>query len=89
MRTEETKQDALKRLAYIEGHLKGIRKMVENDEYCVDVLKQTYAVQRAIEKFEGILLRGHLSTCVIAGVRDGREEDVLNELVDLFELSQK
>lgn len=49
MRTEQ--QDALKRLAYIEGHLRGIRKMVEDDAYCVDVLKQTYAVQRALEKF--------------------------------------
>ncbi len=89
MRTEETKQDALKRLAYIEGHLKGIRKMVENDEYCVDVLKQTYAVQRAIDKFESTLLRGHLNACVIEGVRDGKEQEVINELAELFELSQR
>ena len=40
MRSEDTRQEALKRLAYIEGHLKGIRKMVEDDQYCVDILKQ-------------------------------------------------
>jgi DNA-binding FrmR family transcriptional regulator len=89
MRSESTKQEALRRLAYIEGHLKGIRKMVEEDQYCVDILKQTYAVQRAIDKFESLLLQGHLRTCVIEGIREGREEEVVGELGDLFELSQR
>lgn len=89
MPTQDAKQEALKRLAYIEGHLKGIRKMVDEDEYCVDILKQTYAVQRAIDKFEGIMLRGHLRSCVPEGIRDGRDEAVLKELEELFELSQR
>lgn len=89
MRTENSKQEALKRLAYIEGHLKGIRKMVEEDQYCVDVLKQTYAVQRAIDKFEGILLRGHLNSCVPEGIREGRDQEVISELEELFDLSQR
>jgi CsoR family transcriptional regulator, copper-sensing transcriptional repressor len=89
MNTENSKKEALKRLAYIEGHLKGIRKMVEEDQYCVDVLKQTYAVQRAIDKFEGIILQGHLRSCVPQGIRDGRDDDVIKELEDLFELSQR
>jgi len=89
MPTESSKQEALRRLAYIEGHLKGIRKMVEEDQYCVDVLRQTYAVQRAIEKFESTLLRGHLSSCVPSGIREGREEQVIDELAELFELNQK
>lgn len=89
MPNHDSKQEALKRLAYIEGHLKGIRKMVEEDQYCVDVLKQTYAVQRAIDKFEGILLRGHLNSCVPEGIREGRDEAVIKELEELFELSQR
>ena len=89
MPTHDSKQDALKRLSYIEGHLKGIRKMVEEEQYCVDILKQTYAVQRAIDKFESIMLRGHLRSCVPEGIRDGRDEAVLKELEDLFELSQR
>ena len=88
-RDQTTKDDALKRLAYIEGHLKAIRKMVENDEYCVDVLKQTYAVQRALDKFEGVLLRGHLSSCVPNGIREGRDQEILTELEELFELSRR
>ena len=83
------KSDVLKRLNYIEGHLRGIRKMVEDDAYCVDVLKQTYAVQRAIEKFEQIILRDHLSHCVPDGIREGRDEEVLGELEQLFTLSRR
>lgn len=83
------KDDALKRLNYIEGHLRGIRKMVEDDTYCVDILKQTYAVQRAIEKFEQVLLRDHLNHCVPTGIREGRDDEVLTELAELFTLSRR
>ena len=83
------KDDALRRLSSIEGHLRGIRKMVEDDAYCVDVLKQTYAVQRAIEKFDQIILRGHLNRCVPDGIRDGRDTEVLGELEELFALSRR
>ncbi|MBF6611706.1 MAG: metal-sensitive transcriptional regulator [Chloroflexi bacterium] len=89
MRTETSKQEALRRLAYIEGHLKAIRRMVEEDEYCVDVLKQTYAVQRAIDKFEGVLLEGHLQACVLDGIKEGRENEVIGELAELFQISQR
>ena len=84
-----TREQALKRLNYIEGHLAGIRRMIEEDQYCVDVLKQTYAVRRAIEKMEALLLDGHLHTCVVDGVRDGREEQVVGELLELYELASR
>jgi len=77
------------RLASIEGHIKGIRKMVQDDTYCVDVLKQTFAVQRALQKFEAELLRGHLSTCVPTGFKQGRNEKMIEELTDLFALARK
>lgn len=83
------KKDILNRLATIEGHLKGIRKMVEDDQYCVDVLKQTYAVERALQKFETVVLDGHLNGCVIDGFRDGREQEMVRELAELFELSRR
>ena len=84
-----TSKDALKRLSYIEGHLGGIRRMIEEDTYCVDVLKQAYAVRRAIEKLEGVLLDGHLHTCVIEGVKEGRDDQVIGELLELYELANK
>ena len=85
----EVKEDALKRLSYIEGHLSGIRKMLEDDKYCVDVLKQTYAVRRAIEKMESLLLEGHLKSCVVEGIQTGRAEEIIEELKDLYILSNK
>ena len=86
---QDAKSDVLKRLSYIEGHLTGIRKMLGQDKYCVDILKQTYAVRRAIEKMEAVLLEGHLHTCVVEGIRDGREEQVVGELKDLYILTNK
>ena len=84
-----TREQVLKRLNYIEGHLAGIRRMIDEDQYCVDILKQTYAVRRAIEKMEALLLDGHLHTCVVTGVRDGREEQVIGELLDLYQLASR
>jgi len=81
------KQDVLKRLNYIDGHLDGIRKMVEEDQYCVDILRQTYAVRKAIEKLEAIILENHLHTCVPEGIKGGKEEAVIAELVQLYNVA--
>lgn len=85
----EVKEEALKRLSYAAGHLEGVRRMVEAEAYCVDVLKQTHAVRRAIEKVEGLLLDGHLHTCVVDGIREGRQEQVVSELLELYQVSNK
>jgi DNA-binding FrmR family transcriptional regulator len=79
----------LNRLAYIEGHIRGIRRMVEEDQYCVDIIKQTYAVKRALDKLDVELLRGHLAGCVPEGIREGRADQIVAELSDLFELSRR
>jgi DNA-binding FrmR family transcriptional regulator len=85
---EASKKEAvLKRLAFVDGHLQGVRRMVEADKYCVDVLKQTFAIRRAIEKIEALILDNHLHTCVIEGIKEGRDEQVVGELLDLYELA--
>ncbi len=86
---DTTRQDVLKRLSYIEGHLAGVRRMFQEDKYCPEVLKQTFAVRRAIEKMEAIILEGHLHTCVATGIRDDREDEVIGELLELYELANK
>ena len=83
----KVKEDCLKRLNYIEGHLAGIRKMVEEDRYCVDIMKQTFAVRKAIEKMEALILDRHLHTCVVKGIKDGNETKVLEELLELYNLN--
>jgi DNA-binding FrmR family transcriptional regulator len=85
----QTRDDAIKRLSYIEGHLAGVKKMVEEDRYCVDILRQTFAVRRALQKLESQLIDGHLRTCVVDGVKEGREEQVLSELVELYEIADR
>ena len=85
----DSRNDAIKRLSYIEGHISGVKKMVEEDRYCVDVLRQTFAVRRALQKLESQLIDGHLRTCVVDGVKQGREEQVLSELVELYEIADR
>ena len=85
---EDVKQETLKRLNYVDGHLAGIRRMIEQEQYFVDVLKQTYAVRRSIQKIESLMLQGHLHTCVVDGVKEGREDQVLNELIELYKITE-
>ncbi len=80
----DIQKDALKRLAYIEGHLQGVRKMLQEERYCVDVLKQTHAIRKAIEKLEAMLLDGHLQTCVVDGIQQGQAEKIIEELRSLY-----
>ncbi len=83
----EVREDVLKRLNYIDGHLAGVRRMIEEGKYCPEVLKQTFAVRRAIEKMEAMILEGHLHTCVIEGIKNGREDEVVQEMLELYTLA--
>ena len=80
----DIKKDATNRVSYIEGHIAGVKKMILEDRYCIDILKQTHAIKAAIDKLETRLLEGHLHTCVVDGVKNGREDEVLKELVELY-----
>jgi DNA-binding FrmR family transcriptional regulator len=82
------KEQILARLRSIEGHIRGVIRMVEEDAYCVDVIRQTKAVQRALDRANALLLERHLNHCVSAAIRseDSRErERVIAELLDVFE----
>jgi len=81
---ERTRAQVLRRLNYVSGHVDGIKKMTEADRYCVDILKQSYAVRKALEKIEEIILEGHLQTCVVEGIRGGDPSQVIDELLELY-----
>jgi DNA-binding FrmR family transcriptional regulator len=89
---ESTKTQVLNRLKSIEGHVRGIERMVDEDAYCIDVIKQTIAVQRALDKVNGLILQNHLQTCVTTAIR-GEEpqerERVIGELLEVFETASK
>jgi CsoR family transcriptional regulator, copper-sensing transcriptional repressor len=89
---DKHKQDLLARLKSVEGHVRGVERMVEEDVYCVDIIKQTLAVQRAIDKINAMILEHHLQTCVTTAIRsdDGKErERVIGEIVDVFATTSK
>ncbi len=89
---ETRKKEVLNRLKSVEGHVRGIERMVENDDYCVDIIKQTRAVQRAIDKINGMILDNHLHTCVTTAIRGDDVSDrerVLHELMDVFETTAR
>ncbi len=86
---DASRADVLKRLSYIEGHLAGVRRMIDEDTYCVDVMKQTFAIRRAIEKMETKMLEGHLQHCVMDAIREGRSEESFTELIELYKVANK
>ena len=76
-----------KRLSRIEGQIRGIQKMIADDRYCVDVLVQVKAVQAALKKAEGELLKDHVDHCLAEAVSSGNPDlrrEKVNELVDLL-----
>jgi DNA-binding FrmR family transcriptional regulator len=81
LRSDEEKRALINRLSRIEGQVRGIRNMLENDAYCVDVLTQTSAVRSALTSFQSELLAEHIRTCVTDDIRDGRTETV-DELIE-------
>lgn len=73
-------KDLINRLNRIEGQVRGIRRMVEEESYCVDILTQVSAIQSALNGFNKELLSNHIRTCVVDDIRDGNDE-VVDELV--------
>jgi DNA-binding FrmR family transcriptional regulator len=72
----DSKEDHLKRLRRIEGQVRGLQRMVDEDKYCIDVLTQVSAVTRALQSFSLELLEEHLAGCVVdAAARGGREAE--------------
>ena len=89
---DEHRTTLLKRLRSISGHVSGIERMVAEDTYCIDVIKQIQAVQAALNKVNDLILKHHLNTCVIEAVRGDNKKErerVLDEIVSVFEMAQK
>ena len=81
-RTEEEKKKLINRLARIEGQIRGIRQMVENDAYCVDILTQSAAAKSAFSAFNRELLRRHMEGCVVRDIKN--DEADMDELMDII-----
>lgn len=72
------------RLAIIDGHLRKVRRMVEEGAYCVDIIHQSQAIQSALKNFDEEMLRQHLRVCVARDMQAGKSDTVTNELIDIY-----
>lgn len=79
---DTSRTSVLNRLKTARGHLDAVIRMVEDGAYCPDVMKQLSAVQGSLERANRAVLRGHLETCVATAMREGRTEEIVEELMD-------
>lgn len=82
------KRKLLRRLSIIEGQLRGVRRMVEEERYCVDVITQTEAVKNALSGVENALMERHLSTHVVEQMKKGQEGKATAEILKIYKLAQ-
>lgn len=85
-------QNTLRRLKTVEGHLRGVIRMVEEDAYCIDVIRQIQAVEAALTKVSAQILENHLNSCVIEAIQGDDPADrkrVLKEITEVFDMSTK
>jgi CsoR family transcriptional regulator, copper-sensing transcriptional repressor len=89
---DEYRQGIINRLKSIEGHVRGIQRMVDDNAYCIDIITQNLAVQRALEKVNSLVLEQHLQTCVttaIQGDDPAERKRVIDEILSIFETTGK
>ena len=87
--TPKVKKEVIKRLAYILGHLQGINKMIEDDKYCIDIVKQIQAVESALNKVTEIVLEDHLKTCVSHAIKKGEGHKLIKEVMETIKQTKK
>jgi len=86
---DKNKAKVIRRLKLIEGQLRGLQKMVENDTYCIDVITQTSAVKQGLSNVEDLLLENHLGHCVFHQVQSGQIKKAREEIIKVYKLKRK
>ncbi len=76
------------RLKKIEGQVRGLQKMIEDDKYCIDVITQTSAIRNALKSFEDNILEDHLKTCVVSQVKSNQEDKAVKEILRVYKLKR-
>ena len=88
MESKNTK-NILRRLSIAEGQIRGLRELIANGAYCIDVIMQTSAVKQALSGVEDILLESHLSTCAINQIKKGNEKKAVDEIIKVYKLKRR
>lgn len=82
--SEETKKKKIHRIKIIKGHLDAIEKMIQKDAYCIDVLNQSLAVQKALKALDEQIIEGHLNHCVVEQVKKGDTKRIVGDLLGIY-----
>lgn len=86
-RPKDNQERILHRLKIAYGHLEKILKMVENKEYCISIIHQSQAVQKALKEVDNLMLENHLKTCAVDAYKGGRQEEAVKEIMNIFKHS--
>lgn len=86
---EDVKKRSLRRLKIIEGQVRGLQKLIDDDVYCIDIITQASAVKEALSGVEDLLLQNHLSTHVISQIKNGEDERATDEILKVYKLKRK
>ena len=86
---KDIKKRALRRLKILEGQVRGLQKMVEKEEYCIDILQQSSAIKSALSGVEDLILENHLSTHTIEQIKSGNIQKPKEEILKIYKLSKK
>lgn len=85
----KNKQKLINRLKIIEGQIRGLQNMIENDIYCIDVITQTSAVKQALSSVEDVLMENHLGTCLVHQIKKGETAKATKEILKVYKLKRK
>ena len=86
-RPKDTQERILHRLKIAQGHLRKVLKMVEANEYCIDVIHQSQAIQSALHEADSLVLENHLKTCAAEAIKKGRQKEAVAEIMNVFKKS--
>lgn len=85
----DVKLKVVRRLKIIEGQIRGLQKMVEDEKYCIDIITQASAIKEAVSSVEDVLLEHHLTTHVVQQMRDGKDSLATKEILKVYKLKRK
>lgn len=88
-RPKTTQDRILHRLKISAGQLRKVLKMVEDKEYCIDVIHQSQAIQKALKETDNLLLEHHLNSCVVDDIKNGKRDKAISEVMNVFKKSVK
>lgn len=85
---KDTQERILHRLKIAHGHLEKVILMMQDHEYCINIIHQSQAVQKALKEVDNLILENHLKTCVADSIKNGREEEAISEVMNIFKKNE-